>query len=73
MLVNRNFLSDNVNMTTAQENLFTLYEKVRHVAFRCGCVRTFKEHEGGAAQCPRHHSPYTSITEEYRPALRLAS
>jgi hypothetical protein len=45
-----------------------LMEKVIHIAFGCGCVRTFhveQEHPDVVA-CPEHGDMILSSTEEYR-------
>jgi hypothetical protein len=55
-----------VNMSTMTEKVLPLYEKVIHIAFGCGCVRTFLPHQMTAQQCPVHGDRMISSTEEFQ-------
>lgn len=39
-------------------------ERVTHVAFRCGCVRTLRAGDAMLANCPQHQELMISFTEE---------
>ena len=42
-----------------------MFEKVTHIAFGCGCVRTFHvKHQMPAQRCPKHGDCMVSTTEE---------
>lgn len=60
--------TENVKMFTVDDKKMTLYEKVIHVAFACGCVRTFHvEHQATGTRCDKHGDHMISTTEEIRP------
>ena len=40
-------------------------ERVTHVVFRCGCVRSLRTGETMLANCPFHKENMLSFTEEY--------
>ena len=46
-------------------------EKVVHVAFRCGCVRTIRNGMTMLNNCPIHKENMTSFTEERVPSTAL--
>lgn len=55
-------------MATSNEKTLPDFEKVIHVAFGCGCVRTFHvEHQATEMRCIAHGDPQISFTEELRP------
>jgi hypothetical protein len=39
-------------------------ERVTHVAFRCGCVRSLREGDAMPASCPEHKEAMVSFTAE---------
>jgi hypothetical protein len=53
-------------MNTVSGKVLPLYETVTHVAFGCGCVRTFHvEHPADpVARCAEHGDTIISTTEE---------
>jgi len=53
-------------LTMITQLLTKLSEPVvlRHVAYRCGCVRTFDGKEATPGMCPEHKAGMTSHTEE---------
>lgn len=52
----------------------TEVEKVIHVAYGCGCVRTFHvKHQSSDTRCLIHGDPQISFTEEYQPKNRTAA
>ena len=55
-------------MYTVTDKVLSLIEKVVHVAYGCGCVRTFHvEHQTPEMKCDKHDSAQISFTEECRP------
>lgn len=56
-----------VNMNTLAGNNLSLGEKVVHVAYGCGCVRTFhvERNHMPRTQCATHGDKQTSFTEEH--------
>lgn len=51
---------------TMEKKVVTMFEKVVHVAYGCGCVRTFHVKSfTPRVKCPVHHSEQISFTEEY--------
>lgn len=60
-------------MNTLNAKTLPEYVKVIHVAFGCGCVRTFHvEHQSKETRCVSHGDPQISFTEEYRPRGQAA-
>jgi hypothetical protein len=54
-------------MNTLTGKVLPMYEKVVHIAFGCGCVRTFHvKHQMTAQRCPVHGDVMISSTEEYQ-------
>lgn len=53
-------------MNTANGNVLTMYETVTHVAFGCGCVRTFHvDHPADTGdRCKEHGDTMVSTTQE---------
>lgn len=63
-----------VNMCTLVDKTFTPTEKVVHVAYGCGCVRTFHvEHRLPDHLCSQHGDRQLSFTEEEVPVARSAA
>lgn len=64
-------------MTTLNEKVFPTSEKVLHVAYTCGCVRSFhverEPMDPFATRCYTHGDGWTSFTEEYQPTQRSAA
>jgi hypothetical protein len=56
-------------MNTLNAKVLTLLEKVVHVAYECGCVRTFhvERNHLPRVQCATHGKPQISFTEEQVP------
>lgn len=48
------------------------YETVIHIAFGCGCVRTFHVEQLTLVACPEHGDYITSTTEELREIVQAA-
>lgn len=53
-----------VNMNTQNGKVLPRYEKVIHIAFGCGCVRTFDTEQLTMVACPDHGDYIISTTEE---------
>lgn len=50
-----------------------MFEKVVHVAYRCGCVRSFHvKHQRPEVRCPKHGDAQLSFTEERVPQKAAA-
>lgn len=60
-------------MTALAAKILSMHEKVVHVAFGCGCVRTFHvEHQTTTHRCVTHGDPMISFTEEYQLKVKAA-
>jgi len=60
-------------MNTLTDKVLPMYEKVIHIAFGCGCVRSFHvEHQMTTQRCITHGDPMISFTEEYQPKVVAA-
>ena len=61
-------------MNTLDDKKITEVEKVTHIAFGCGCVKTFHvEHPAEAyMRCVDHGDHMISSTQEYQPKRSAA-
>lgn len=61
--------TDSVNMNTLVANFLASMERVVHVAYGCGCLRTFhvERNHTPRTRCETHDSEQISFTEELVP------
>jgi hypothetical protein len=72
-LANQSAFTENVKMFTVADKKMTFTEKVIHIAFACGCVRTFHvEHQATETRCAEHGDRMISTTEEVLPLDRAS-
>ena len=61
-----------VNMNTLTDKVLPAYEKVLHIAFGCGCVRSFRVKQMTDQTCLIHGDRMVSSTEELVPRSAAA-
>lgn len=60
-------------MTALDGKVLPMHEKVIHIAFGCGCVRTFHvERQMTSQRCMQHGDAMISFTEEFHPKAEVA-
>ncbi len=60
-------------MNTLTDKVLPAYEKVLHIAFGCGCVRSFHVKQMTDQNCLIHGDSMVSSTEELVPTKAVAA